>query len=237
MQGKERGLNMGNENNDGMNNTENGGAVFNDRYGANPKFDTGERAGQPVMDPSAYTKYNTDSQITGETYAQPTYDPNQPQTFNPTYNTPTYENPLEIQPNRHLQGFIGALIGAIIGGAVWMGIGCLGFISGWIAILIFFLAQFFYKKFNKSLDTFGVIVCIIMGLVIIFPATWGVYTYKVAQALDYELWDVATDLPFYLKSEVLWVNGQQWTSFLMDLGKSYLFTVIAAFCLLPGRRK
>ncbi len=226
------------QNNNQTSNEENGGQTFHDQYGANPEFNTGARAGQPVMDPSAYEKYNTDSQINGQTYTQPTYNPNTvEQPFSQTYNTQNFQGSLEIEPNRHLQGIIGALIGALIGGAAWMLIGCLGFISGWIAILIFFLAQYFYTKFNKSLDTFGVITCIILGLVIIFPATWGVYSFKVAKALDYEFWDVATDLPFYLKSSELWVKGEQWSTFMWDLAKSYIFTIVAALCMIPKGRK
>ena len=92
----------------------------------------------------------------------------------------------------------------------------------------------FMKKWNLY---YGIIMALIGLLVIIFPATWGVYSFKVAKALDYGFWDVATDLPFYLKSSELWVKGEQWSTFMWDVAKSYIFTIVAALCMIPKGRK
>ncbi|MCH5274720.1 MAG: hypothetical protein J1E65_02680 [Lachnospiraceae bacterium] len=139
--------------------------------------------------------------------------------------------------NRPL-GILGAALGAIAGGVVWTIIGCLGFISGWIAVLIFFMARFGYKLLGKVQDTFGNVISIIFGLIVIFPATWAAYAYSVWKALNdvvsighFKYIDVVMDLAFYMERHELWGN------FAANLAMGYGFTILVAVCYLIGNRK
>ncbi len=128
-----------------------------------------------------------------------------------------------------VKGLIGAIGGALLGGAIWIGIGCLGFVSGWIAILIFLLAQGGYKLMNKGeIDRFGSIISVILGLVIILPATWCISGFQVFSALNknapghFSYFEVLGDLRLYMDRYDLW------SSFYSNLAMGYLFTGVAA---------
>lgn len=115
---------------------------------------------------SNYT-YNTDGTYTTNS----NYTADGTYTTNGNYTTYTasgaYTSPV-IEKNNRWKGVIGALIGAILGGLVWTAIGCLGYISGWVAILIFFLAQVGYKKLNGKEDTFGIVISVVSGCSLLF---------------------------------------------------------------------
>ncbi|MGN1147531.1 MAG: hypothetical protein ACI4TB_03860, partial [Lachnospiraceae bacterium] len=142
-----------------------------------------------------------------------------------------------IEKNNRWKGVIGALIGAILGGLVWTAIGCLGYISGWVSVLIFFLAQAGYKKLNGKEDTFGVVISVVFGLLIIIPATYASYGFSVFQALNegahshFNYFDVLLDLPMYMNRYELW--GQ----FATNLFMGYAFTVVFGVFALLGKRK
>lgn len=163
------------------------------------------------------------------------YDANTGYGTNVTYNTgyTTYGQQSGNQPVikevSKVKGLIGAIGGALLGGAIWIGIGCLGFVSGWIAILIFLLAQGGYKLMNKGeIDRFGSIISVILGLVIILPATWCISGFQVFSALNknapghFSYFEVLGDLRLYMDRYDLW------SSFYSNLAMGYLFTGVAA---------
>jgi len=129
-------------------------------------------------------------------------------------------------------GVLGAFLGALVGGVLWTLIGCLGFVSGWIAVAIFFLAQFGYKKLNGRSDGFGVIISLVFGLLIIIPATYVSFGFSLFTELNtqgnFGFLEVLRDMPFYMERYDLWPD------FLKTLGQGYLFSGIAALWLLFG---
>lgn len=142
-----------------------------------------------------------------------------------------------IEESKRGRGILGAFLGALLGGILWGIIGCLGFISGWIAVLIFFLAQLGYKKFSGSEDKFGIVISAVFGLLVIIPATYASYAFSVFKALNegarayFTYWEVLADLPLYMDRYDLW--GQ----FLGNLGMGYLLTGVAAVYMFFGSRK
>lgn len=166
------------------------------------------------------------------------YDSGTNTTYNTGYTTYTAQgvasSPI-IEQNHRGRGIIGALLGAIAGGIIWTIIGCLGYVSGWIAALIFLLAQWGYKKLAGKEDSFGIIISVILGLLIIIPATYASYGFSVWQELNeignFSYWEVLMDLPMYMNRYDLWGY------FLGNLGLGYLFTGIIAISMLFGGRK
>ncbi|MBD5538198.1 MAG: hypothetical protein HDQ99_21650 [Lachnospiraceae bacterium] len=222
--------------NNNMNNGQGGNTGYTQNgYDANANYtqngyDANTGYNQAGYDPNA--NYNQTGYNTGTGYdANAGYNT----TYNTTYNTgyTTYQqqngNQPVIKEVSKVKGLIGALGGALLGGAIWIGIGCLGFVSGWIAILIFLLAQGGYKLMNKGeIDRFGSIISVILGLVIIFPATWCISGFQVFSALNknapghFSYFEVLGDLRLYMDRYDLW------STFYSNLAMGYLFTGIAA---------
>lgn len=157
-----------------------------------------------------------------------------------TYTNSGATSPIIKEKHRGL-GILGALGGALLGGLIWTGIGCLGFISGWIAILIFFLAQAGYKKLNGEQDILGVIVSLVFGLLVIIPATYASYGFSLWRSLNdefgsgFSFFEVLVDMPMYMERYGLW------SDFIKNLVMGYAFTGIAAIYVgaatLTGRKK
>lgn len=222
--------------NNNMNNGQSGNTGYN-QNGYDPNANTGYN--QNGYD--ANTNYQQNGYNAGTGYPQTGYDPNAGYntTYDPTYNTTyntgytTYQQQNGNQPIikeiSKAKGLLGAVIGALLGGAIWVIIGCLGFVSGWVAIAIFLLAQFGYKKMNKGeIDTFGVIISVILGLVTILPATWCVCAVQAYKVLSenapghFSFFEVLGDLPLYMD------RYDWWKTFYSNLAMGYLFTGIAA---------
>ena len=140
-----------------------------------------------------------------------------------------------IEESHRGRGVIGALLGALVGGVLWTLIGCAGYVSGWIAALIFVLAQWGYKKFAGKEDAFGVIISVVFGLIVILPATWIANGYYVFEELskrgNFTFLEVLADLPMYMERYELW--GQ----FGQNLAIGYLFTIVMAIAVFAGRLK
>lgn len=156
---------------------------------------------------------------------------------NNMYNsTPSMGSPI-IEENNRWKGVIGALLGALLGGLAWTAIGCLGYISGWIAALIFVLAQAGYKKMSGKEDFFGTVISAVFGLLVIIPATYASYAFNFFKAVNegvnshFNYFEVLRDMPVYMERYDLW--GQ----FGMNLVKGYIFTIIIAVCMIAGNGK
>ncbi|MBQ7780605.1 MAG: hypothetical protein IJ405_01085 [Lachnospiraceae bacterium] len=142
-------------------------------------------------------------------------------------NTGYAPSPVIEKPHR-MRGVLGALGGALLGGVAWTLIGCLGYVSGYIAILIFILANGGYKLLSKKSDTFGVIVSVIFGLITIIPATYCSFAFSVLKALKENLsghftyGEVLMDLPMYMD------RYDWWGDFWGNLAQGYIFTIVVA---------
>lgn len=88
-------------------------------------------------------------------------------------------NYLEVHKTYKGRGVFGALLGALLGGILWAAVGALGFISGWLGILIVFFAMTGYRMFAKEESTLGTVVSVIFSLLVVLPATYfaGVWTF------------------------------------------------------------
>lgn len=133
-----------------------------------------------------------------------------------------------IEQSHRMRGILGALGGALLGGVAWTLIGCLGYVSGYIAILIFILANGGYKLLGKKSDTFGVVISVIFGLITIIPATYCSFAFNVLKALKENLaghftyGEVLMDLPMYMD------RYDWWGDFFGNLAQGYIFTIVVA---------
>lgn len=131
-----------------------------------------------------------------------------------------------IEENRRVFGIIGAIGGALIGGAAWVLVGYLGYIVGWIALLIYFLAVTGYKKLGKKEDTFGYVFCGILVLVVVTIATYLYFGLWLTRELN----DIGKHVTIgRVFGNMKWFmhNYDLWGSFIKNLVMGYLFSIAA----------
>lgn len=147
----------------------------------------------------------------------------------------TVQNGPIIQNSNGGLGILGALLGAILGGLLWAVVGALGYISGWLGILIIFFAYKGYEIMARRSDKLGVVISILMGVVVIFPATylsygWGYYCAVNESVSGYiTLPRALMELPAYLDK----VDG--WGEFVSNIVMGYVFMLVAGFYYLAAQ--
>lgn len=218
------------DNNQNMNN-QNGQYTSDTQYGQNGQYPQGN-ANDPYAQNTQYAQNDPYAQYPyGSSYSQNGQYASGSQYGGANIGTPVIES------SRRGLGVLGAALGALAGGVVWTLIGILGFVSGWIAVLIFFLARFGYKLLSKVQDTFGNVISVVFGLIVIFPATWASYGYSVWKALNqgslghFPYWEVLMDLGMYMDRYDLWGD------LIANLAMGYGFTIFVAVCYLIGNRR
>lgn len=83
------------------------------------------------------------------------------------------------QPANPVMGILGAIIFSLIGCAVWILIGKLGYISYLGGIAMAFSTIFGYHLFGKRFDTLGLIISIVIVLVMVFVSNMFIYTWQI----------------------------------------------------------
>lgn len=82
------------------------------------------------------------------------------------------------QPANPVMGILGAIIFSLIGCAVWILIGKLGYISYLGGIAMAFSTIFGYHLFGKKFDTLGLIISIVIVLVMVLISNMFIYTWE-----------------------------------------------------------
>lgn len=167
---------------------------------------------------------------------------------NATYQDSTYQgasygagNMPVIQPINKGMGVLGAALGAAIGGVAWCLVGMLGYVSAWLAVLIFFLAISLYKKFSgtpngEDAGVFGSSISAVLGILVILPADYICYTWRVWRALNegrhkFPFLEVLGDMPLYMERYDLWGG------FFSDLVLSLFIMAVGAVFIICGALK
>lgn len=131
------------------------------------------------------------------------------------------------KPERVGMGFLGALVGALIGGLSIVLISRLGYIAAISGFLIALLTLKGYEKMAGTLSKIGVIICLVLMAVTPliaygFELVWQVYV----EVKDYGLTMSDT---FGWVMDTLRYNDEVRMDCLKDLGMLYLFMVLGAF--------
>ena len=82
------------------------------------------------------------------------------------------------QPANPVMGILGAIIFSLIGCAIWIIIGKLGYISYLGGIAMAFSTIFGYHLFGKKFDTLGLIISIVIVLVMVLVSNMFIYTWE-----------------------------------------------------------
>lgn len=150
--------------------------------------------------------------------------------------TMIYEKPIEIATDvsspiiekSHVGlGILGALLGALLGGLAWTIIGALGYIVGWIGILIVFFAYTGYSIFEHKKDKIGLVVSIVFSILVIIPATYLSYGWDYYCAMNESVTGYTTLLRALQDVQVYLTTYGEWGSFFADLAMGYAFMLLA----------
>lgn len=125
-------------------------------------------------------------------------------------------------------GIVGALIGALIGGVLWVVIGRLGYIAGIAGFAIIYLAAMGFKKGAKVLTRSGAVIAVIISVVMIFAANYMLYVWMMVEAFGgrYTFGEMVTGL-FPMLSEYEFMGD-----FVKDVVIGYGLSLLAAFSTL-----
>lgn len=142
--------------------------------------------------------------------------------------------PVAVRENVAL-GFVGALIGALLGGASIILLSRLGYIASISGVLIAFATLGGYRLLAKGMGKVGMIICFVLMLVTPFAA------YNLDLLLQcYEEWKVyglTMGDSVTLLLEIMQEDSELMFTYLKELGMLYLFMILGAFSIVKNALK
>lgn len=125
-------------------------------------------------------------------------------------------------------GILGAFLGAMIGGVLWVVISQFNIIAGIVGFVIVYLAVKGYEFLGGRIDKKGIAAVVFISLLTVVLAEYIAYVIVVYQELS--LYYVATVWDsVVLVFEFLKAGGEILNGFLINVGMGLLFTVMASF--------
>ncbi len=135
----------------------------------------------------------------------------------------------EVKPAENVAlGLVGALIGAVLGGASIIGLSQLGYIASVSGLILAFCTLKGYAILAKGMSVKGVILCAVLMLVTPFVADcldWGIFIYKeLGVYYDLTFGECMRLFPEFLKDGTIEMG-----EYLKNLGMIYLFVLMGGF--------
>lgn len=137
-------------------------------------------------------------------------------------------NPAELPARENIAlGFVGALVGALLGGASIILFSRLGYVAALSGVLIAFCTLKGYELLAKRMSKVGLVLCFALMIVTPFLAysvdlIWQCYA-------EWQAYGATIGDSITLILELLEENAELRSACLSDLGMIYLFMVIGAF--------
>ena len=131
-------------------------------------------------------------------------------------------------------GILGAFLGALLGGLLWTVVGALGYVSGWIGLLIIIFAHTGYKILSKREDKIGMGFSILFSILVVIPATYLTYVWLYYGAVNEGMSGYTTltramvELPGYME------RFDMWGDFFGDIIMGYFFMLVMGIYMLLG---
>ena len=139
------------------------------------------------------------------------------------------------QKERVFPGIIGALIGAVIGGASIILLSQLGYIASISGFLLAFCTLKGYQLLGKRMSITGAVICAVLMLVTPFVADWidwGIVLLQSFPEYNLTLLDTILVLP-----EILAEDSALMGDYLKTLGMIYLFVLMGGFVTMKNAFK
>lgn len=133
------------------------------------------------------------------------------------------------QKSNIVLGIVGAFIGAAIGGALWVFVSQLGYISGIVGLAIAGLAVYGYEKLGGRLTIPGVIISILMIIATVYIAQNISFALDIKSLLSEYGVDYSFSSCYQMIPEFLSEDKEIFDSYITDLVTGYAFTAAASF--------
>ena len=124
-------------------------------------------------------------------------------------------------------GILGALVGALLGGASIIGLSQLGYIASISGFILAFCTLKGYELLAKGRSTKGIVICVIFMLITPFVADlldWAIMAYRELGAYGFTFVDCLLLMPEFLTDGTIPMG-----EYLKNLGMIYLFVVMGGF--------
>ena len=142
--------------------------------------------------------------------------------------------PVAVRENVAL-GFVGALIGALLGGASILLFSKMGYIASLSGVLIAFATLGGYRLLAKGMGKAGMIICIVLMLITPFLANALDLVLTLHEELSMYGMTMGDTASFLV--ELLGSDQEVLMAYLKDLGMLYLFVVIGAVGIVKNALK
>lgn len=127
-----------------------------------------------------------------------------------------------------LFGIIGAILGATLGGVIWIIVGKLGFVAGLAGYAMMFFALKGYRKFSGFLDKKGQIISFIIAILMIFMANYTMYALEYCKYYFNGSYTINNLVTSYMKLPKAFTLMDTWGDFIIDLVVGYLLSIWAS---------
>ena len=136
--------------------------------------------------------------------------------------------PVEVQaPENVLLGLIGALVGAILGGASIILLSQLGYIASISGFILAVCTLKGYELLGKRLSRKGIVLCIILMVVTPFVADW--IDWAIFLMKDYSEYGLTLVDSCIMLGELMAEGYVDMFEYAKNLGMIYLFVILGAF--------
>lgn len=140
-------------------------------------------------------------------------------------------NPAQVPARERVGlGILGALIGALIGGASIVILSRLGFIAAISGVLIAFCTLKGYELLAKKLSKTGIIICI--ALLVITPFLASIVDLGLSVYDDYKLLGASLIDAYALLPELIAADALNYDVYFSNLGMLYAFVALGAFSII-----
>lgn len=136
--------------------------------------------------------------------------------------------------SRVFPGILGALVGSLLGAAVWVAVGMVGFLTGIAGLAIMGGAAAGYERLSGRLDKKGMGICLVITVIQVFLANLA--TYGVILCRAFFKWEASMDTVRYVAGNFwqLMTEMECWGRFGFDLVMGYLLSIWTCFRVIKG---
>ena len=136
--------------------------------------------------------------------------------------------PAEVKaPENVLLGLIGALVGAVLGGASIILLSQLGYIASISGFILAICTLKGYELLGKRLSKKGIVLCVILMIVTPFVADW--IDWAIVLMKDYPEYGLTLVDSCIMLGELMAEGYVDMFEYVKNLGMIYLFVILGAF--------
>ena len=144
---------------------------------------------------------------------------------------------LEEVPVNHGLGILGAVLGGLLGAAIWIGVYQLGYVVWIVGYLTVVFAIYFYKKFAKGIGSMGIAISGLISIVMLFLADVAAIAYELVKFFNEENPGRASLTYILSHFTELMTSYELWAGFATDLLFGVVAALVAMISLLIKHRK